>query len=43
MSEEEIKAYEQYKATGVYITRKARKVLQESSRENKQKNNAERE
>lgn len=40
-AKEEIKAYEQYKATGVYITRKARKVLQESSRENKQRNNEE--
>ncbi len=34
-AKEEIKAYEEYKATGAYITRKARKVLQESSRENK--------
>ena len=41
VAKEEIKAYEQYKATGVYITRKARKVLQESSRENKQRNNEE--
>ena len=41
MSEEEIKAYEQYKATGVYITIKARKVLQESSKENNQRNNEE--
>lgn len=34
-AKEEIKAYEEYKATGAYITRKVRKVLQESSRENK--------
>ena len=34
-AKEEIKAYEEYKATGAYITRRARKVLQESSRENK--------
>ena len=34
-AKEEIKAYEYYKATGAYITRRARKVLQESSRENK--------
>lgn len=42
-AKEEIKAYEQYKATGVYITRKARKVLQESSKENNQRNNEEEE
>ena len=41
VAKEEIKAYEQYKETGVYITRKARKALKELSREKKQRDDEE--